>query len=110
VKPGDWNETSTFTPVPTAMPPKVPKNNVRRPIPEPKIEKPPEESITETNQPAEQYNTEPVVTILLDETMTWGHKREKTPKPKKEKPEKEKSKSKTTKKKTQKKEEGCTIM
>lgn len=112
VKPGDWTETSTFTPVPTAMPPKVPKNNVRRPHPEPIIEKPPEVSTTtETHQAAEQYNAEPVVTILLDETMTWGHKREKTPKPKKEKPEKEKTKSKTKKKaQATAKQEGCTIM
>ncbi len=105
VKPGDWNESSSFTPVPTAMPPKVPKNNVRRTHPQPIIDPAFELSQAEANQTKQQIE-EPVITILLDETTTWGHKREKTPKPKKEKTTKttKKQRTKTTKK------EPCVIM
>ena len=105
VKPGDWSESSSYTPVPNA----VPKFKVSRPPPKPVKDAGPEPARV-APQPVEMEpeddGDEPGITILLDETTTWGHKREKTAKPKKEKPKKTKKKS----KKKKDEDGGCSIM
>jgi hypothetical protein len=108
IAPGEYSETSSFTPVPTAIPPK-PKFKASRPPTRPIVESVPEpvHEVGHGYEGGGYDGGEPKVTVLLDETTTWGHKREKTPKPKKEKEKKKKSKKQP--KKTQSKE-GCLIM
>lgn len=107
IKPGEWSEAqSTVTPLPPPTP--VRKFQVKRPPPKPLADSGPEPSkVAPEPVQMEQEDDgggEPGITVLLDETTTWGHKREKTAKPKKEK-------TKKTKKKSKKKGGGgCSIM
>eukprot|EP00934_Nitzschia_sp_Nitz4_P008996 Nitzschia sp. Nitz4//scaffold44_size153857//67756//69207//NITZ4_002721-RA/size153857-processed-gene-0.123-mRNA-1//1//CDS//3329552157//8986//frame0 len=100
VKPGEWSESSSYTPIPTAVPKYTPTRSPPKPIldvaPVP-VEAPPPEP-----EPEQYSEFGPGVVVLLDETTTWGRKREKTLKPKKSK--------KKTKKKKNTGGGGCTIM
>lgn len=126
IAPGEYSESSSFTPVPTAVPPKPKfktssRSRPARPMADSSSRTPSSEAAHRVSpEPIQEgggaagnnnYNDddggEPRVLVLLDETATWGHKREKTPKPKKEKDKTKKSKKKS--KKTQSKE-GCSIM